>query len=194
MAKSPAVPFWLTLGFALGLGFAWWFFQPEPTKPRGAAPPAQPARVPEPPAPAVTRDAGTLGAVEALFQRWGGYAVWQDDVTEIAVWNLRRHAYCDFYEVRHVEGNFYFRTLPALTRPFIDHGVRGRLPLQFTETQAMHDEFHRLHPDYDPAAEPEVDLPPCSPRLSAPGNPRNSSLPRLTPGDGDEPYVPPAGR
>ncbi|MBI2518233.1 MAG: hypothetical protein HYV95_15230 [Opitutae bacterium] len=161
-ANGNSFPLWLTLGFAMGLSFGWVMFKSDTSK---APPAAEQVKVREKPAAAsdAPRDAGTLAGAEQTFQRWGGYAVWEDDATEIAVWNARRKRFSDFYEVRRVHGQFYFRTIQRLSRPFIDHGVRGRLPIVFTEPQADHDAFHRQHPDYDPASEPIVDLPPRMP-------------------------------
>jgi hypothetical protein len=174
--KDGNIPVWLTIGFAVGLGFAWLYLREDRPAPavttRVAASPTAGSAGPDSPV-----DAGTLASVERFFQRWGGYAVWTDEVAEFAVWNLRRHGYTDFYEVRHVRGRYYFRTIPRLSRPIIDHGVRSRIPLQFTETQDMRDEFYRTHPDYDASKEPVVDLPPRRP------NPRlGQRLPERTTG------------
>ncbi len=179
--KRSNVPVWLTLGFAAGLGFGWMAFNPE--TPRRSPPLAHPGVAETP--PDLPKDAGTLGAVEQTFQRWGGYAVWKNDVTEIALWSVRRRRFADFYEVRRSGGKFYFRTLAQLTRPLIDHGARSNLPIQFTEPQAARDEFYRAHPDYDPATESLVDP---LPRPPAPAG-TNSYLPSSPP---PPPPVPPS--
>jgi hypothetical protein len=179
------VPVWVTVGFALGLGFGWWAFHADPAKPvaLAAAIPA-PAGFREPTA-GLRQDAGTLGEVEQVFERWGGYSVWANDVTEIALWRTQHQRHDDFYEVRRVGGVFYFRALDRLTRPVIDHGTRGRLPLEFTETKAMHDDFHRAHPDYNPLADPLVDLPPRPPeRFERHGSSPQPTPEVLTPGAG----------
>ena len=153
-------PAWLTLGFALGLGFAYWYYGEDkptaPTKPVAGAAVVSPVTPQPAPAGPVL---GSLAEVERLFQQWGGYAVWFDDVAEFAAWNWRRRTFSDFYEVRYAGGHYYFRTIPRLTRPALDHGPKGNLPFQFTETQAMKDEFHHQHPEYDPSTEPVLDLP-----------------------------------
>ena len=188
MSAKPGTPpsLWITAGFAAGLGFGWLAFRSEPPKTYVAPPLVVQA---EP----VARDAGTLGALEAQFERWGGYAVWADDVTEFAFWDPRRKKHSDLYEVRRVGGRFYYRTIPALTRPLIDHGPRAAIPFQFTETQEMRDRFYRENPDYDPASEPLIDLPPRAPDwhsrvLPAAGEPRpvppSTRPPSLTPGAG----------
>jgi hypothetical protein len=177
-------PLWLTLGFAAGLAFGWGAF-------RNAAAPVA-AKTASPAAPDRTEipvNAGTLRAVEQVFQRWGGYAAWERDVTEIAAWDARRKRHSDFYEVRRHDGKLYFRSLAALTRPVIDHGVSTTMPVAFTEPQWMRDQFYREHPDYDPATAPRMDLPPRPPErypdTSTIPTPTDTVTPSLTPGAGD---------
>jgi hypothetical protein len=160
-AKSSPAPLFLTVGFAAGLGFGYLAFHEEKSK-TYIAPPLEVKAAP------VQRDAGTLASLEVTFQRWGGYAVWENDLTEIAGWDPRRRKHADFYEVRRADGKFYFRSIPALTRPLIDHGPRSALPFAFTETQEMREKFYRENPDYDPTREPVVDLPPKPPERYAP--------------------------
>lgn len=168
--KSAPVPLWLTLGFAAGIGFGYLAFHEEKSK-IYVAPPLEVRAAPVP------RDAGTLASLEAAFERWGGYAVWADDVTEIAGWDPRRKKYAHFFEVRRAGGQFYFRTIPALTRPLIDHGARSALPFWFTETPEMRERFYRENPDYDPDKEPMVDLPPKPPERYAPPSSTRSRAP-----------------
>lgn len=172
-------PLWLTLGFAAGLVFGWAAFRDAVTPP-AAAPPI---------APKAPIAASALRAVERMFERWGGYAVWENDVTEIAAWDARRKRHSDFYEVRRHDGKFYFRSLVALTRPVIDHGVSATMPIAFTEPRWMRDQFYREHPDYDPASAPRVDLPPRPPDryadTPAKSDRANTTTPSLTPGAGD---------
>lgn len=183
-------PFLATLGFALGLGFGYLVFHQEKPKVH-IAPPLQVKAEP------IQRDAGTLASLEVTFERWGGYAVWHDDVTEFAAWDPRRKRHADFYEVRRVNGNFYFRTIPALTRPLIEHGSRTSLPFWFTETQEMKEKFFRDHPDYDRTKEPLVDLPPKPPErhageTKAPERSGRERTPRLIPSpDTHRPATPP---
>ena len=161
MAGTPRsnVPFVLTAGFAVGLGLGWQMFHSE------APAPVPPVAGPKPEVRTVLRrDAGTLKDVEQVFGRWGGYVVWENDVTEIAVWSVQDQRYDDYYEVRRSGGEFYFRSLARLTRPVIDHGVRAMSPIEFTETQALHDYFYRENPGYHLGSEPPVDLPPSAPQ------------------------------
>lgn len=189
MSPTPRhpLPFVLTLGFALGLGFGWFVFSPAEAA-KEAIRPAVTAPRPEP--PAMPRDAGSLAGVEEMFQRWGGYAVWENDLTEFAAWSPRRQRHADCYEVLRRNGQFYFRRIPALTRPRIDHGLRADLPLAFTEPPWLRDLFYRNHPDYDPAKEPLVELPPKAPERYAPDTNPTRQPPagegQLTPGAGKE--------
>lgn len=175
MAARPPISLWLTLGFAAGLAFGWFAFRDakSPAAQRPAA--AKAAKPPEPASEEIPVNAGTLRAVEQTFERWGGYAVWENDTTEIAVWDPRRKKHSDTYEVRRHEGRFYFRALRALTRPLIDHGVSATMPVQFTEPPEARARFYREHPDYDPATAPRVDLPPLPPERSAGGSTGMSS-------------------
>lgn len=181
MAASPRSPgpFFATLGFALGLGFGYLAFHQEKPKVH-VAPPLNVKAEP------IQRDAGSLASIEVTFERWGGYAVWHNDVAEFAAWDprLRRHA--DFFEVRCANGNFYFRTIPALTRPFIAAGARSAMPLRFTQTQEMQENFLRENPGYDPSKAPIVDLPPKPPEryageTRAPARSGRDRTPRLIP-------------
>lgn len=192
-SSSPA-PLWLTLGFAAGLGFGGMAFRDATPPPSAAKAPATPAA---PDRTEIPVNAGTLRAVEQTFERWGGYAVWENDVTEIAAWDARRKRHADFYEVRRHDGKFYFRSLRALTRPILDHEVRATLPFAFTEPQWRRDQFYREHPDYDPATAPHVDLPPRPPERFATDRSRNqppdTSLPRQADHSSNAPLTPGAG-
>ena len=159
--KSSNVPVWLTLGFVAGLAFGWMMLR-EPAKilpPPNATTPAETVAVPD----NAPKDIATLGATEQYFQRWGGYAVWENHVTQFAVWNGRKQRHSDFYEVRRADGKFYFRTLPQLAWVLIDHGPKSRAPIWFAETVAMRAQFYQDHPNYDQSKEPEVKLPPLPP-------------------------------
>lgn len=169
--RPSLVPLWLTLGFAAGLTFGWMAFRDESPRPSAVKPaPAAPPERTE-----VLVNAGTLRAVEQTFERWGGYAIWENDVTEIAAWDARRKRHSDFYEVRRHDGKFYFRSLSALSRPIIDHGVSATMPIAFTEPQWMRDQFYRENPNYDSATAPRVDLPPRPPARHSAEPPRDFS-------------------
>jgi hypothetical protein len=123
------------LGFLLGAVFVWSL-----PPPRAAAPvaPAAAEKKPEPPLAAPR-----LTAIEAVFEEWGGTAVWDNDVTEVALWNPERNAYTDCFEVVRSGGNYYFRSIPHLTRPVLTRAVPENSPLEFTEPEAHRQEWLR---------------------------------------------------
>ena len=136
-AKLSKTPSWIMLGFLLGAAFV--VALPPLRKP----PPAMPAPAvvtdSEPPPP---RDPPQLTTIEAVFAVEEEYALWTDDVTEVALWNSRDHAFSDFYEVRRIGPARYFRTIPTLTRRIIQHGKpRPASPLQFTQSEEQHREW-----------------------------------------------------
>jgi hypothetical protein len=134
-----AVPSWIMLGFVMGvLVMLGWRRDQE----RGAepAPPAVVQVEPEPPNPATetntlrVEDQPSLNIVEALFEQYRAYAFWEEDRTEIAVWNTRTLAFSDAFEVLRTDTGTYFKSIPALRRlPLEGYGPQG-CPLLFTET------------------------------------------------------------
>ena len=121
--KPSQVPSWISLGFALGALFVM-------ALPRHAeSPPPAPEPVPAPPAPA------PMTTVEAVFETWGKYAVWDDDRTQVALWDVQSKAYSDCYEVLRMGDKYYFRSIPSLTRPVLTHGVVPESPMEFTESE-----------------------------------------------------------
>ncbi len=129
LSKTPS---WIMLGFVLGALFVFSL----PRENRDAAP-ASP--LPEPPPVRVERP--QLLEIEAVFADWGHYAVWKNDVTEVALWDTAKRSYSIFYEVLRNGDNVYFRTIPKLTRPVLTHGVRAQSPLEFTETEESRREW-----------------------------------------------------
>ena len=140
-------PTWLATGLFLGCLMGWCLFRTAPAAaPRVAV--ARPA-----PAPAVPATLSTLAEVENLFRLWGGYAVWEDDLTEIIVLRVQLgRLHPEYFQVVRVGRGFYFRTLSRLTRPLIDHGELARCPLAFTEPQWMHEQYYREHAGETPGA------------------------------------------
>jgi len=128
--KPSPVPSWVSLGFALGALFVM-------ALPRhGDAPPAPPPEPPaKPPLPA------PMTTVEAVFEAWEKYAVWNDDRTQVALWDVQSRAYSDCYEVLRVGGAYYFRSIPSLTRPVLTHGVVPESPMEFTESAPQRAEW-----------------------------------------------------
>jgi hypothetical protein len=82
-----------------------------------------------------------METIDAVFQAWGGGAVWSDGKTEVALWSPDTRSFSDFYEVVRVDGEFYYRPIPSLTRPVLSHGVPENSPLEFTETERQREEW-----------------------------------------------------
>lgn len=124
------IPSWMMLGFLLGALFVL-ALPSRSTKP--SPPPAPAAAAIEPsPAPAAAR---RLTTIEAVFAAWDRYAVWENDITEVGLWNPATRDFSDCYEVMRSGDAYYFRSIPRLTRPVLTQGVRVDCPLQFTETE-----------------------------------------------------------
>jgi hypothetical protein len=129
------------LGFVLGAAFVWAFQrQSAPSRPVIAA--AKKAAAEAAPHPVVLSPP-RITAIEAVFEEWGQYAVWDDDVTEVALWNGEAKAFTDFFEVSRANGHVYFRSISRLTRPLLTRGIKDNSPLQFTETVAQREEWVR---------------------------------------------------
>lgn len=132
VASPSAIPSWILLGFAIGALFVL-LLRREYL--RGLVPPeAPPLAVSEPTPESLTVRPGepSLAAIEALWEVWGEHAVWEGDVTEIAVWNTRTLSFADCLEVVRRGERVYFRVIPRLTRPVIDRGLGAGAPVQFT--------------------------------------------------------------
>lgn len=140
VARLSKTPSWIMLGFLLGAAFV--AALPPLRKPPPEPPTVRPTPVPAPPAPRVTP---VLTTIEAVFAEWGRFAVWSDQLTEVAMWNSQDRAFTDFYEVRRIDGVFYFRSIPSLTRRLISRGrPMPDSPLRFTETEEQYQEW-RMH-------------------------------------------------
>ena len=129
---------WAMTGFLLGAACVYAYLRPRSAP---AGPPAVLPGVvaPEPLPAALPR---TLTTVEAVFAEWGARASWTGNVTEIALWSSAAGAFTDYYEVRRVVGQLYFRSIPALTRRVIRRGKEDpSCPLVFTETEAEYREW-----------------------------------------------------
>lgn len=133
VSKMSKVPSWISLGFVLGAAFvlAW-------PKPKQAAPQVKLVEAVRA-APEETK----LTTIEAVFAAWGQFAVWDGDTTEIAYWNPGTKEFSEFYEVRRVGGENYFRSIGRLTRRIINRGkpLPAECPLQFTETEEQYREW-----------------------------------------------------
>jgi hypothetical protein len=133
--KPSQVPSWVTLGFVLGALFILALPKRAPV-----APP--PVAVEEaPPVQHLPLEAPRLTTIEAVFMSWESYAVWSNDTTEVALWDPGTKSFSDCYEVIRNGTDYYFRSIPGLTRPVLTHGVVENSPLQFTETVRQREEW-----------------------------------------------------
>jgi len=140
LSKTPS---WITLGFVLGALFV-------ASLPREAAKFAP--EISSTPTTLVKLERPKLTEIEAVFAEWERYVVWDHNVTEVAMWDTEKKSYSIFYEVIRVGDNYYFRSIPRLTRPILTRGVREQQsPLQFTETEASRREWLE-HGQYEPRA------------------------------------------
>lgn len=146
VSRLSKTPSWVTLGFVLGALFVW------------ALPRVEKAVAPAP-GKTVTVQLlrPKLTDIEAVFAEWSHLAVWENDVTEVALWDVDKRSYAICYEVLRNGEKFYFRSIPRLTRPVLKHGLSGPAPLQFTETEALrrewleHGRFEPLSKEASPA-------------------------------------------
>lgn len=140
-ARLSTIPSWVMLGFVLGAAVVWAFQH----KPAPAAKPviAAAKKAAAEPAHPVVLGPPRLTAIEAVFEDWGHYAVWDDDTTEVALWNGEAKAFTDCFEVTRANGHLYFRSISRLTRPVLTRGIKENSPLQFTETAAQREEWVR---------------------------------------------------
>lgn len=138
LSKTPS---WITLGFVLGALFV-------ASLPRETAKFSDKASTP--PTTLVKLERPRLTEIEAVFAEWERYAVWDNNVTEVALWDTEKKAYSIFYEVLRVGDNYYFRSISRLTRPILTRGVpEQQSPLQFTETETSRREWLE-HGQYEP--------------------------------------------
>lgn len=134
-AKPSQIPSWVTLGFVLGALFvlAW----PRRSGDAPEAPPVAQDAAPKPPAAETPK----MATIDAVFEAWGGGAVWSGGTTEVALWSPETKSYSDCYEVVSVNGDYYYRPIPKLTRPILTHGVVENSPLEFTESERQRREW-----------------------------------------------------
>jgi hypothetical protein len=160
-SKMSKTPSWIMLGFLLGAVFV----AALPPLRKKPAPETVSLRATEPPRPATPREPGPLTTIEDVFATWGKHAVWSDDVTEVALWNINEKAFSDFYEVRRVGDVYYFRTIPRLTRPIIKRGKHiAESPLLFTESEEQYREWQ----NYGRSEQAVERTAPARPRAVAP--------------------------
>lgn len=131
------IPSWISLGFVLGALFVWALPEPQPAAPE----PATPAETEQVARPAVRSGPAPLSDIEVVFAEWGRHAIWEHDLSEVALWDIETKSFSRYYEVLRTGENYYFRTIDRLTRPILTHGVKVDGPLLYTETEAMRAEW-----------------------------------------------------
>lgn len=156
LSKTPS---WIMLGVVIGAIVALAVEENLENKERvraAAAPKTVETKVETPAPPPKIDQYPSLQTVEALFLDWKDNAIWRHDITEIAVWDQATNTYPYFYEILRNGEEYYFRSLPKLTRPLMDIAGGYPAPIRFTETEEMRAERRsRLFPP-----------PPVLPRLS----------------------------
>jgi hypothetical protein len=173
-AKLSKTPSWIMLGFILGAAFV----AALPKKPVPAAPPPERPTLRAIPVAAGPRPPPRLTTIEAVFELWGRFAVWSDDTTEVALWNAADKAFTEFYEVRRSGTTYYFRTIPALTRRILTHGIPvSAAPLQFTETEQQYREWF----EYGRTERPPVAPDELTPNRIVPSAPERPKMERIIP-------------
>jgi hypothetical protein len=169
LSKTPS---WVMLGFVLGAAFIWALPRhEEPPRPIVVAAPQPARRATEP---------RELTTIEAVFDRWADYAIWSQDVTQVALWNAEVGDFAEFYEVRRIGGELYFRSIPHLTNRVVRHGKPppAECPLRFTETAEQYKEWH----DQDRYERPAENIRPSLPvERTAPVTPKPSLDPQPSP-------------
>lgn len=166
-AKLSRTPSWVLLGFIVGAGFVWLLPEreaaPVATKVAEVAPVAKAQSSPRLPAKRSVTD------IEAVFEEYGRYAVWDQNRTEVGMWNAQKNAYGDFYEVIRQEGNLYFRSIPRLTRPMLANAEHSEVPLVFTETEEMRKQWYEARKEMVPGyAAPRPEAPKVEPQVEKP--------------------------
>jgi len=132
LSKTPS---WILIGFVLGALFVWFLPKPAPevieVPVRDTTPPSLVANLTKP----------DFSEVEAVFSEWESYAVWFNDTTEVALWDIETNQYSRFYEILRSGNEYYYRSIARLTRPVLTHGVSVNAPLLFTETEKQRTEW-----------------------------------------------------
>lgn len=131
------VPSWIMLGFVVGVLTMWLFrSSPEPLEPEVVEPvaeveePAEPDEEPE----ASGDGSLSMALVGAIWEEYRAYAFWNEDKTQIGVWNSATFGFTDRYEVLRGEEFDYFRPIESFTRLTLPGYGPENSPILFTET------------------------------------------------------------
>ncbi len=123
----------MLLGFVIGATFVFLlrrdYIRPVPPPPAHAAAPAPALLAVE---ASERKTDAPVATIEAVWAVWGGHAIWEGETTQVALWNVDKGGFSEFFEVVRYGDHVYFRTLTRLTRPVIDRGLGIECPLQFT--------------------------------------------------------------
>ncbi len=172
LSKTPS---WVMLGIVIGaLSVLAWPRKEPSVRTIVVTQPAEETKRPQ--------EAPLLTTVEAVFDQWSEYAVWDNNVTQVALWNPSVGDFAEFYEVRRMDGVNYFRSIPRLTNRVLRHGKAPppECPLRFTETDEQYREWREQGRYERPAEDSRPSRPAPQP---APAMPRPSvSVEPVTPG------------
>ncbi|MBP7142605.1 MAG: hypothetical protein KBA71_11910 [Opitutaceae bacterium] len=132
-APPSKVPSWILLGFVIGATFVFLlrrdYIRPVP-------PPVAHAETPVPALAALQavehKPDASLATIEAVWAVWGEHAIWEGETAQVALWDVDKGGFSEFFEVVRYGDHVYFRSLTRLTRPVIDRGLGIQCPLQFT--------------------------------------------------------------
>jgi len=137
--KPSQAPSWAMVGFVLGALFVLALPHRETEEPASAVPP--PPSLAEPTSIKLPVTPPRISTIEAVFDAYGQYAVWDHDTTEVALWNSESDSFSNCFEVLRTPEGFFFRSIPKLTHPVLTHGVKADCPLRFTETAEQRAEW-----------------------------------------------------
>lgn len=130
---------WVTVGFLLGAATVWAYLSHQER-----LAPAAPVTLSEWPAKKQF-DRAPLTEIEAVFFKYQEHAVWERNLTEVVMWRGDTQTFSEWYEVRRVGEDFYFRSILHISanRRLITHGkpLAADVPLRFTETEAQYMEW-----------------------------------------------------
>jgi hypothetical protein len=127
-------PSWIMLGFVVGV-ITMWLFRSSP-EPPVEAPVPEVVAAPPPAEEPVVEPAGALSmdVLAAIWEEYRAYAFWNEDKTQIAVWNSAELGFTDRYEVLRTATVDYFRPIASFTRLTLPGYGPENSPILYTET------------------------------------------------------------
>jgi hypothetical protein len=141
------------VGFVLGCVFAYALDRElEKRRPPAPVPPEKTPAAPVPPELQPSAMRLSQNEVDAIFRQFAEGAVWENDITEVAVWNPEVKKFSDLVEVMRSGGYFYYRPILQLTRPLISVDPAPGVLLLYTEPERVREErLKSIHPVFRPA-------------------------------------------